>query len=92
MSKPTQLIKIDIPAALPSLAVGLRLAFSLSLVGVVFAEIIASKAGLGQVIIAKYTLAQYDLMGAAVLLLVATSLVGTAALWTLEQRMANRWS
>jgi NitT/TauT family transport system permease protein len=91
MNKRTQLMKVDIPAALPSLAVGLRLAFSLSLVGVVFSEIIASKAGLGQVIIAKYTLAQYELMGAAVLLLVATSLIGTALLWTLERRLARRW-
>lgn len=86
-----RLIKLDIPAALPSLAVGLRLAFSLSLVGVVFAEIIGSKGGLGQVIIAKYTLAQYELMGAAVLLLIITSLIGTTALWMAERAMARRW-
>lgn len=86
-----RLFKLDIPAALPSLAVGLRLAFSLSLVGVVFAEIIGSKGGLGQIIISKYTLAQYELMGAAVLLLIITSLVGTTALWALERRMARRW-
>lgn len=86
-----RLLKLDIPAALPSLAVGLRLAFSLSLVGVVFAEIIGSKNGLGQVIIAKYTLAQYELMGAAVLLLIVTSLIGTTSLWALERRMARRW-
>ncbi|MGH3757519.1 ABC transporter permease [Actinophytocola sp.] len=86
-----RLLKLDIPAALPSLAVGLRLAFSLSLVGVVFAEIIGSKGGLGQIIIAKYTLAQYELMGAAVLLLIVTSLVGTTSLWALERRMARRW-
>jgi NitT/TauT family transport system permease protein len=86
-----RLLKLDIPAALPSLAVGLRLAFSLSLVGVVFAEIIGSKGGLGQIIISKYTLAQYDLMGAAVLLLIITSLVGTTSLWALERRMARRW-
>lgn len=86
-----RLLKLDIPAALPSLAVGLRLAFSLSLVGVVFAEIIGSKGGLGQIVIAKYTLAQYELMGAAVLLLIITSFVGTTILWALERRMARRW-
>ena len=91
MSWHSELTKFSIPSALPSLAVGVRLAFSLSIVGVIFSEIIASKGGVGQVIISKVSLGQYDLVGAAVLLIICVSVIGTTALWTLERRMAQRW-
>jgi NitT/TauT family transport system permease protein len=89
MGRLTRLLKIEIPAALPSLAVGLRIAFSLSLVGVVFAEIISSKSGLGQLIVAKNTLGLYDQMGAAVLLLIAAAVAGSMVLWAIERRVSR---
>jgi NitT/TauT family transport system permease protein len=81
------LTKVFLPAIRLPLAVSVRLAFSLALVGVVIGEIFASRAGLGRLLKNYYSFAQYPEMMAIVLLLVGLSLGVSLALWALEQRL-----
>jgi NitT/TauT family transport system permease protein len=72
--------RVYLPAVAPALMVALQLGFSLSVLGVVYSEIIASRSGLGQELIQTYTVGHYPEMSASVLVIVALSLAGSAAL------------
>lgn len=81
------LTKVYIPAIALPFVVGVRLAFSLSVVGVILAELFAAKAGLGQVVKQAYSLGVYDRMTGGVVLLFAFSLVGSLLIWAVEKRV-----
>lgn len=76
---------VILPAIRRALMTGIRLAVSLSMVGVVLAEMFATQYGLGRMILASYTSAQYPRMLATVLLLGIVSFSATTALWRLER-------
>jgi NitT/TauT family transport system permease protein len=89
-ASPWQMFRhIYMPAALRPLLTGLRLAFSLSVVGVVLSEMLATRLGLGRVIESAYSLGRYAEMSATIVLLLAASLAGSLALWYVERRAAS---
>lgn len=79
--------QVIVPAIRRPFMTGVRLAVSLSVVGVVLAEIFATRYGLGRVILARYGSGQYAGMLATVLLLLVTSFVVTFVMWQLEKRV-----
>ena len=78
---------IIVPAIRRPAMVGIRLAVSLSTVGVVLAEMFATRYGLGRVILASHSAGQYPRMLATVVLLVVVAFVATMLLWRVERRM-----
>ena len=79
--------QVIIPAIRRPFMTGVRLAVSLSVVGVVLAEIFATRYGLGRVILARYGSGQYAGMLATVMLLLVTSFAVTFFMWQLEKRV-----
>lgn len=80
------LTHILLPAIRGPLLTGVRLAVSLSLVGVVLSEFFATKQGLGRVVLQSYSGGDYADMMSTILLLIAISLILSLLLWRLEQR------
>jgi NitT/TauT family transport system permease protein len=80
---------IYVPAALGPLLTGVRLAFSLSVVGVVLSEMLATRLGLGRVIESSYSLGRYAEMSASIVLLLTASLAGSLTLWSFERRVSR---
>lgn len=76
-----------VPAIRRPFMTGVRLSVSLSLVGVVLAEIMATQFGLGRVILARYSGGQYAEMLGTVVLLLAVSFVVTLGMWRIERRV-----
>jgi putative hydroxymethylpyrimidine transport system permease protein len=68
------LVQIRVPAALPALASGLRVAAAVAPIGAVIGEWVGSSAGLGYLMLHANARMQVDLMFAAVLLLAAMAL------------------
>lgn len=81
------LTHILLPAIRGPLLTGLRLAVSLSLVGVVLSEFFATKRGLGRVVLQSYSGGDYADMMSTILLLIAISFVLSLLLWRLERRV-----
>lgn len=81
------LFRVYLPAVAPMLMVALQLGFSLSVLGVVYSELIASRTGLGQQLIQSYSVGRYNTMGASILAVLVIALGGTAIL-RLVERMA----
>jgi len=79
------MVHIYMPGALPVIMVGVRLGFSLSFLGVIFAELFAASAGLGLLVQNAYSLQRYSDMFAVV---VVIGIVASAGLFVL--RMAER--
>jgi NitT/TauT family transport system permease protein len=79
--------KIHLPAAAPSVMVGLRIGFSISFIGVIIAELFASTEGLGRVVRRAYAFQQLPRMYAVVLLIALIAFAGNLILWTLERRL-----
>ena len=69
------LLKIRLPAALPAFASGFRIAVSVAPIGAVIGEWVGSSEGLGYLMIHANARMQVDLMFAALLILVAISLL-----------------
>jgi putative hydroxymethylpyrimidine transport system permease protein len=68
------LAQIRVPAALPALASGLRVAAAVAPIGAVIGEWVGSSAGLGYLMLHANARMQVDLMFAAVLVLAAMAL------------------
>lgn len=69
------LVKVRLPAALPAFASGFRIAVSVAPIGAVIGEWVGSSEGLGYLMIHANARMQVDLMFAALLILVAISLL-----------------
>lgn len=80
------LARIRVPAALPSLASGLRVAAAVAPIGAVVGEWVGSGAGLGYLMLHANARMQVDLMFAALLVLAAMAL----ALWLAVDRGGRR--
>lgn len=85
---PVQMVtKIFIPAAAPSLMVGLRIGFSIAFINVIIAEFFAAKDGLGLLTLRAYGRLDLEQMYAMVVLIMLIALAGNIALWFLEKRL-----
>jgi NitT/TauT family transport system permease protein len=80
-------LKVYLPASAPSVAVGLRVGFSISFISVIIAELFASSQGLGRVVDRAYAFQQLPRMYSVVLLISLIAFAGNLLLWTLERRL-----
>jgi NitT/TauT family transport system permease protein len=82
LSSPQLVFTVIIPATLPEIVTGLRVGFSLTLLGVIIGEMFASKAGLGFMVMNAMTLADMEtMMAVAFLLFVAAAIANGILLW-----------
>ncbi|MGC6377285.1 ABC transporter permease [Bisgaard Taxon 45] len=75
VSASAMLFKVRLPAALPSLASGLRIAVSVAPIGAIVGEWVGSSQGLGYLMLHANARMQVDLMFSALLLLMSISLL-----------------
>jgi NitT/TauT family transport system permease protein len=83
-------LTILIPACLPEIVTGLRVGFSLTLLGVLLGEMFASKRGLGFTIINAIGLNDVETMMAVTLMLFVFAAVANAFLLALDRRLHKR--
>lgn len=83
------MLKVIIPGAMPSLMATLKVTIGLTLVGVIIGEFIASKAGLGYLIVYGGQVFQMQLVMASIVLLLMISLLLYLAVGWLEH-LVNR--
>lgn len=79
-----------VPACLPQIVSGLRLGFSLSLLGVLIGEMFSSQRGLGFLLVNGLAQHNVDLSTAVVLLIVVFALVANTAMLRLSRRLARQ--
>lgn len=84
------LVRLKIPAGLPVILAGVRVAVVLALVGAVVAEFIAGRAGLGAMIIASQGMMDSPLMFALLVVITLVGVVFYEATLFLEQRLLRR--
>ncbi len=81
--------KVIIPASVPTMIAALKVNVGLSLVGTIVGEFLASKAGLGYLIIYGGQVFNMSLVMASVLLLLVVSVILYYAVTLLEQRVTR---
>ncbi len=79
-----------LPAALPEVFTGLRIGFTVTLLGVLLGEMFASKLGLGAMIMADMSLAQSEDMMAVALVLFTLAAIANGMLLWIEHRLHRR--
>jgi NitT/TauT family transport system permease protein len=79
-----------LPAALPEVFTGLRIGFSVTLLGVLLGEMFASKLGLGSMIMADMSLAQSEDMVTVAIILFTFAAAANAALIWIEHRLHRK--
>lgn len=82
--------KIYFPSMAPLLVSGVRMGFSLGIIGVILSELFAAKEGLGQQLIKSYAILNVERMFAIILLLFVIALGANMSLWALEKRLRAR--
>ena len=82
-----RIVHVVLPAAIPTLATGVRLAFTKSWLALVVVELVASSEGLGYLIVYGRQLFQLDLVMAAVVVVGAVGLLINRLLDALEARL-----
>jgi NitT/TauT family transport system permease protein len=90
LSKWQTIVTVLFPATLPEIVAGLRIGFTLSLLGVLLAEMFAAKHGLGFLIINSMQLLQAKEMLAVALVLFAFAVLGNALLLWIEHHLHRR--
>jgi NitT/TauT family transport system permease protein len=79
-----------LPAALPEVFTGLRIGFTVTLLGVLLGEMFASKAGLGYMIMNAVQMVQGEEMMTVAIVLFAFAVVANALLLWIEHRLHRR--
>ncbi|MFC5353621.1 ABC transporter permease [Azospirillum himalayense] len=92
LSPPQLVSTIILPAALPELVSGLRVGFSLTLLGVLIGEMFASQRGLGYLVMNAIGGHDVRTMMAVVLILATTAVLISAGLLHIDRRMHRRAS
>ena len=82
-----RIVRVILPAALPAIFAGIRIALSIALVMMVISELIAANNGLGHFILRSQRLFQTANVYAGVLMLGAIGLVLTTCMLTIEGRL-----
>lgn len=88
---PALLWRVVLPAALPDIAVGLRVGFGLSFGVLVAAELIAAERGMGHLVMESRQLGQLGVAIFAILLIGLVSLLADQLLAGLIRRTVGRW-
>jgi NitT/TauT family transport system permease protein len=83
--------KIVFPAALPEIFTGLRVGFSLTMIGTVLGEMFASQRGLGYLLMNAIGLHNVDIIMAVTLMLVIFAAVISIALLAIDRRLHKRF-
>jgi NitT/TauT family transport system permease protein len=92
LTAPQLLTKVLLPAALPQILIGLRIALGIAWLVVVAAEMIAVDSGLGYLVIdSRNSGKRYDLVVAAILMIGVIGLVLDLAFRRLEKLRSVRW-
>ena len=78
------------PAVMPELVTGLRIGFSLTMLGVLIGEMFASQRGVGFLIINGIALHNVEMMTAVILLVVIFAVAANSLLLALDRRMHHR--
>jgi NitT/TauT family transport system permease protein len=81
---------VIVPAALPEIVSGVRIGFSLTLLGVLIGEMFASQRGLGFLLMNAIGLHDVETMMAVILLLAVFAAVGNALLLWVDRRLHHR--
>lgn len=81
---------VILPAALPEIVSGVRIGFSLTLLGVLIGEMFASQRGLGFLLMNAIGLHDVETMMAVILLLALFAVVGNGLLLWLDRRLHHR--
>jgi NitT/TauT family transport system permease protein len=90
LSKWQTILTVLLPATLPEVASGLRIGFTLTLLGVLLAEMFAAKQGLGFLIInAMHLLQAEEMVTVTVVLFVFAAVANSGLLW-IEHRLHRR--
>jgi NitT/TauT family transport system permease protein len=84
------ILTVLFPATLPEVVAGLRIGFTLTLLGVLLAEMFAAKHGLGFLIINAMQLLQAEEMITVAVMVFAFAALGNALLLWLEHRLHHR--
>jgi len=84
------ILTVLLPATLPEVVAGLRIGFTLTLLGVLLAEMFAAKHGLGFLIINAMQLLQAEEMITVAVVVFAFAALGNALLLWLEHRLHRR--
>jgi NitT/TauT family transport system permease protein len=79
-----------LPAAAPEIFTGLRIGFSVTLLGTLLAEMFGSRAGLGFLLMNAIGLHNVRVITAVTLLLVVFAVAVNSAMLTIERRLYNR--
>jgi len=90
LSRWQTILTVLFPATLPEVVVGLRIGFTLTLLGVLLAEMFAAKQGLGFLIINAMQLLQTEEMVAVAVVLFAFAALANALLLWIEHRLHRR--
>ncbi|HEX6148076.1 MAG TPA: ABC transporter permease, partial [Acidimicrobiia bacterium] len=88
--KRQQFIKIRIPHSLPAMFDGFKIALPIAIIGAIVAEFVASREGLGHLIVAAGVQLNTELVFAAILVIAVGSMVLYALLAWVETRVL-RW-
>jgi ABC-type nitrate/sulfonate/bicarbonate transport system permease component len=88
---PALLFKVALPAAMPDIATGLRIAWGLSFGVLVAAELIAADSGLGYMIMNARQLADVDTIILGILLIGVVNLLTDWGIGALIRRQLGRW-
>ena len=90
-ARPWQVVtKIYVPSMAAPLVGGVRMGFSLAIIGVVLSELFAAKEGLGYLIMRSYGVLNVDRMFATILFLFLVAVVVNMSLWWVEKRLTTR--
>jgi NitT/TauT family transport system permease protein len=90
LSRRQTLLTVLFPATLPEVVAGLRIGFTLTLLGVLLAEMFAAKHGLGSLIINAMQLLQGEEMLSVAVVLFAFAAVANALLLWIEHQLHRR--
>lgn len=88
---PALLLRVVLPAALPDIAVGLRVALGLSFGVLVAAELIAAERGMGRLVMQARELGQMGVAIFAIFLIGIISLLADQQLSAIIRRSVGRW-
>ncbi len=91
LSRADRIRSILLPAALPDIVTGVRMGFSLTLIGTVLGEMFGSQSGLGYLLMTAIGLQNTQVIMAVTLLLVAFAATVSTALLAYERRLRSRY-
>lgn len=78
------------PTALPYVLLGLRIGYSIALIGTVFAEMYAAAKGIGLILVQRSSFQQYPQLFAIAVVLVVTAAILNYILWKIEHAVDAR--